>query len=55
MQQRQVEPYIDQHSEEILSAKKINLDNKFSSKSKEILAIAWAWIVTKNTADCDHI
>ena len=43
----QVQPEIDQRSKELLSTGKLILNERFSSKTKENLAISRAWIVTK--------
>ena len=43
----EVEPNIDRRSEELLKTNDLSLDDRFSSKTKEILAISGAWIVTQ--------
>lgn len=43
----EVEPNIDRCSEELLKTNDLSLDDRFSSKTKEILAISGAWIVTQ--------
>lgn len=42
-----VEPCIDPRSEKILSIQSLHLDDRFSSKSREILAITGSWVVAK--------
>ncbi len=43
----EVEPNIDLRSEELLRTGSLSLNNRFSSKPKEVLAISGAWIVTE--------
>lgn len=41
------EPNIDRRSEELLKTKGLSLNNKFKSKTQEVLAISGAWILTE--------
>jgi SAM-dependent methyltransferase len=42
-----IEPNIDQRSEKLLKAKALSLNDRFNSKTQEVLAITGAWILTK--------
>jgi len=42
-----VEPNIDQRSEKLLKTKGLSLNDRFSLKTEEVLAISGAWMVTK--------
>lgn len=41
------EPIIDQRSKELLKTTNLNLNDRFSSKSEEVLAICRSWILTE--------
>jgi SAM-dependent methyltransferase len=41
------QPDIDQHVQEILRSGKLNLNEKFSSKSENVLAIIGSWMITQ--------
>jgi SAM-dependent methyltransferase len=43
----EVEPSIDERSEELLKTKAMKLHNRFDSKAQEVLAITGAWILTE--------
>lgn len=42
-----VEPNINEHAEEILKAKALSLNDRFKSKTQEVLAITGSWILTE--------
>lgn len=49
-----VETSIDQRSEDLLQTKALNLNGRFSSKTKEVLAISRAWILTQKNGYRDR-
>lgn len=46
----EVEPNIDRRSEELLKTKRLSLNDRFRSKTKEVLAIRGAWILTEKNS-----
>lgn len=42
-----VEPNIDQRSEELIKTKSLSLNDRFSAKTEDVLAISGAWIVSE--------